>query len=409
MLTNLNLKNKITDLFKPMSKKDKINLIATIVLIATLILLFFQDFLHERTRFFGWINFLIFNSEDGFPRGLAADFIIPFKASLGFSPYENIKILNGDWPLPYGSFAFIIFGILSLFPLYAVLKISYITFLLIFLSLNIRYFSSGKLTDDIRNIFVLTFATYPLLFLMEGLNIESYTFILASLGVTCYHNKKTNWASFFLVLATAIKLYPALFFIFYLKDKKYKEFIISAFVGITFFLSCFLAFNGTFIEQVNSFATQLQMVSKDEFDHIDGLSLCRNLTTFATKLFHSATAGKLFYFIFSCSFLLLTFFTILTKNLVKWKELMLLLVPIFLLPQMSFDYKLIFLFLPLYFFANEEGEPLDFIFAIIFAILLIHNKNFFGGSEERGINWVCLLAMYFLITFTTKKPLIKIK
>jgi hypothetical protein len=62
-------------------------------------------------------------------------------------------------------------------------------------------------------------------------------------------------------------------------------------------------------------------------------------------------------------------------RLQKWEQVMLLLIPVFLLPSISFDYKLISIFIPLSLFINKEDvHQYDGKFLILFSLLLIPKK-----------------------------------
>ncbi len=60
---------------------------------------------------------------------------------------------------------------------------------------------------------------------------------------------------------------------------------------------------------------------------------------------------------------------------VLWRKVTLLVCALNLLPIVSGDYKLLYLFVPLYLFINkEELHRMDWVYAVLFSLLLIPEK-----------------------------------
>ncbi len=79
-----------------------------------------------------------------------------------------------------------------------------------------------------------------------------------------------------------------------------------------------------------------------------------------------------------------------------WKNIMLITAAMIVLPYISCDYKLIYCFLPLYFFFKEKREKSDLIYLILFILILIPKKYYiFQGIETDAVSRVCSLMNIF--------------
>ena len=101
---------------------------------------------------------------------------------------------------------------------------------------------SGKI-DSITNTVVFTFCTFPILFLIDRANFESFVFIFLCIFIYLYQKGKINYAIIPLAIAISMKLFPAIFLILLFSDRKYKQIlwtIFSVFVLLCFLLSFYM-------------------------------------------------------------------------------------------------------------------------------------------------------------------------
>ena len=81
------------------------------------------------------------------------------------------------------------------------------------------------------------FFSYPFLFTIDRGNIEAFCFIFVGMFLISFLQKRFYLAIFFLALASALKLYPCVFAVLFIKNKQYKYCIMAGVCTllITFF------------------------------------------------------------------------------------------------------------------------------------------------------------------------------
>jgi len=362
-------------------KKNKINCITTIALIGTFIAIYFHYVFMGHYLDLGWP----INAFGQPPEFFANDFTRTFQLTKDLSPYQDMtRVYSGNDSVAYGPFGFLFFSFFHWLPsMNRALFLFYCIFTIIFFCINYNFFSiknQTSLLENIKNTFIITFITFPFLFAIDRGNIEIYVFLFSFFGVYAYFKNNIKTASFFLILATAIKIYPGIFFLFYLRDKKYKEFFYAFIAGVLFVLICFSFFKGSLLYQIESFYGQLQLVNEKCLLSVSSCKALNITPIFKRIVFYISPALYseyivMLYNIFSFILLLFTFAIIYTKRLQKWQELTLFVILIFFIPALSVRYKLLFIFIPIYYFLEEntldKGKVYNIFYSISFGLMLI--------------------------------------
>jgi hypothetical protein len=177
-------------------------------------------------------------------------------------------------------------------------------------------------------------------------------------------------AALFLGLASAMKLYPCVFALLFIKDKQYKPVFFSAILTVLLSFISILFFNGSIMENILGLVNELSRFSKAM---IGGVSA----SIFFRHWFYINPNKFLLIFNFSAflSIIGISWF-ILKKDLELWESTMLLVSLTILLMPVSFLYKLISITFPLLFFVNSiKYSKYDFFISILFALILIPKQD----------------------------------
>jgi len=287
--------------------------------------------------------------------------------------------------------------------------------LLIFLSLSlgfIIYYFWNNLQGDTRiesllNTLVFSLFSFPVLFLIDRANFESFVFVFLAAFMYFYQKGEINYAVIPLALAISMKLFPAIFFILLFSDRKYKQILWTILLVILITLcSSWILYGGiseAFSNQFgNSSFYQENYVIKDggfDFGHsLFGFIKC---FIYSFKLNIEIKSILTPYLILVILLAILVSIFVVLYEKVLWKKVALLVVAMCLLPHVSADYKLIYLFIPLCLYLDSEsGDKVhalspkknclvniiyfDYCYLILFGLLLIPKnyrlfKNIYDG------------------------------
>lgn len=371
-----------------MNKSKKLLILSTIILIGFVFGVFYHYILSQYMNKGYILSTFLFD-----PKSFFCDFqaILPFIRD--FAPYQKPDLWINYFPLAY----------LILFP-FSLIKnpiISYLIFasgfVIFFVGVNIKFLACQNLTklQNFQNIFMIVFMSYPVLYLLDRGNFDMFLFVMLSLFVLAFNSKKYVVSSVCLAVVNAIKPFSWLFLLLFLIQKRYKEFFLSILLTVLMVVIGFLIFKGHFFDQLNVLFQNLLLFKKTYvLQDFYATGMTNNSSLFmALKLFVSKTTPT---FLFSSDIFaknyayvssILTLITIIFawREKVFWKQLTLIACNMLLIPYVAFDYKLTFLFIPLWFFINsEEKSKFDLTYIILFALLLIPKNiilfNYVVGS-----------------------------
>lgn len=388
-----------------MNKEEKVFLLSNIVLVGFLIALIFHYFCANILQLGDPFNtFLLY------PKWFIADIKNITDASLYLKPFSKPDSMVNYFPLTY----------FFLFP-FALLKnyfIEYAIFLSVFLCFfsyqNYKNFSCKGFSklQIFQNIFILTFMTYPFLYLLERGNLDMLLIILLTFSIYAFFNKKYLKSSILLAIINSIKPFCLPFLLLFIYEKRWKELIINISITTLLVIGGFLFLHDNFLTQIAGFKTNLALYEQEFLYHpLNGTSTCSSLFQSLKLIYYhvgiiaTPFLVKIYGFILFLGTLFTTYFA--WKEAVFWKKIALLTLYMSVFPYIIFDYKLIFLFIPLWFFVNsEEKSRFDLIYTIFFGLLLIPKKQliFFPINDFSTIaNPVILLCFMGLIIFEQLK------
>lgn len=218
-------------------------------------------------------------------------------------------------------------------------------------------FSSGFLYQIVRaNVIILS-----LLFLMCFIfGKDSKNRTIRELALIC------------LAIAAAIKIYPALFGLILIKEKRYSEGLRAAIYGVIVFFVPFF-FTGGLIHGFSLMISNLRNLSESTSGLGFGYSvnIGNTIKLVLAYMGINPSVSHLTAGIASNSLLVLDLFSFFFLK-ESWKVCGLLASLMILYPSTSYQYTLIFMIIPLMFFLDKGGKakPVDYIYAALFLFML---------------------------------------
>jgi hypothetical protein len=247
---------------------------------------------------------------------------------------------------------------------------------------------TDKILDSIQNAFIILFMSYPFLFAIQTANVEIITFMCVSLFFVFYKRNRLL-SLIFLAYATSMKVFPGIFIVLLLLEKRYKDIFLTCIFTILFTLLPLLIFDGGFNQGIGNYIVHLKqsqqmyvdlMIVSGAGNHY-GHSLLNGLRVAFPSLFPSMGPIMFPYQIFVVAISLLMFGYLVFFEKIFWKKIAILVMLMDLLPFTSTDYKLLYIFLPLFLFINHSKKSRsDAIFIILFSLLLIPKDYFYFNN-----------------------------
>jgi len=309
----------------------------------------FRDFLNmlDYRSFFSWL----------FKNDAAANAIFPVMGWL-ISPFSAIKNHNTSLTIFLG------------------ISITFIT-------LTTWYQIKGKsVTINIRYLFVLTFMSFPVLFLLDRANFEIFVYIFLFGFVFFYVNNWYYLSVLMLSLAICLKIFPAVFLVLFVSDKKYVEALLT--VLLTMGLTVIPLSLSTFGLERSLAAIASNLDSYNKLYALKDMGLDFGHSAFGllkVLLYRLHLQDSIAYCLRPYTLVVLCLFIIVSCHIIfvetqLWKKVMLLVASMCLFPHVSADYKLLHIYIPMFLFLNTpDKDRNDFLYALLFSLLLIP-KNY---------------------------------
>lgn len=230
---------------------------------------------------------------------------------------------------------------------------------------------------------LILFFSLPVLFLIDRGNYLIFSFMFLYMFITFYHNPKfKNLSLIFLALAISLKIYPIVFLLLLLSDRRYKDILKVLFFTTILSVIPLLFFKGGFVENLiacfNNIVTFSGGYVNPLLELIYTISF-QALFKIPTMLFSNGLLIYDFSFysnlILLFGWLLIAFFVFFEKSFFK-KVLIITIASIFLIP-ISYIYNLIYLFIPIMLFLKTKEEIKNEKFYLIFLGLLLIPKSYY--------------------------------
>lgn len=289
------------------------------------------------------------------------------------SPYRDGKFHNVQFP-----FGQRLAQSFTIFPHNIGLAVFFTIFVSFFLCVNYSNLKISIKEQTIKNVFIFSFLTYPFLFVVDRANIEVFVFIFLYMFIHFYRTQKILLSIVFLSCAISMKLFPAVFVILLLSDRKYKEAVYTCFLVILISMLGYFSYDGNIVENIRAHMANLNWYSMVYSIGNEGLYFGNSLWG-PVKLMiigsgikcTPALATKVYSISVMILFAIISVY-IIFKEKIFWKKIALLVFSMNLFPFVSGDYKLIHIFLPLFLFINDENKNrFDWLYAVLFGLLMV--------------------------------------
>lgn len=358
-----------------MEKENKITLISTIVVIGFFFAVVYHYFLSYYMGLKAPFDSFVFPSYKAF-----CDFLELLPLIRDFAPYSETSIWIAYFPLSYiilYPFALIKNGMVA----YSIFAGGFLSFLA-YINTKILYSKAFSKLQNFQNIFILTFLSYPVLYNLDKGNFDMFLFILLALFVYFFKKEKYMSAAVLLALENAIKPGAVLFLLLLLFKRKYKEFFVSISLTAFLIIGGFLVLKGGFFNQISVYIQNLapfKLAYVYNEDSNLGLMFTSSIFMPLKWLFCQVSSDplmttrefdKIYSIVSNILSIAMIYFIWREKSF--WKQIMLLTLSMLVFPYLIYDYKLIFLFIPLLLFINtKEKSRFDIAYALLFSLLLI--------------------------------------
>lgn len=320
--------------------------------------------------------------------------------------------------------------ILDVFSHIHPVQFSLFIFLSIFLLLFMFYAyqnlrSNQNTVDTINSVVVCTFMTYPVLFTVHTGNIEAVIFLFLCLFIYLYQSGKFALSSLPLAAIISMKIFPGVFLVLFVADKKYKELLLTLAMIFILSFSSLLIFDGGIRSGFGNYWGHFQASQKMYFDlmvlggsgNVFAHSLLNGLRILLLGDFPPMQKVLLPYMLFTLFIFTLVSLFIIFVERVFWKRVALLVICMCLLPYTSTDYKLLHFFIPLFLFINykktafDKVEPFEPLYLILFALLLIpKNYYYLHNDPYTSINNILnpmIMIMLLIMIVKSRWPIVK--
>lgn len=381
-----------------MEKSRKITLFATIILVGFAFGVFYHYYLtyYSPKQYVGVYNSFLYPASYAF-----CDFFGAFPFIKDLKPYQSVNSWMVYFPFAYIfilPFAYIKNKVLA----YSIYLSGFLIYLIY---TNTKMFSCKNLTklQNFQNIFIITLLSYPVLYCLDKGNFDIYLFVLLGFWAYAFQKEKYGLSAVLLALINAMKPFTVFFLLFYFMKKRYKEFFFS--IALTAFLvvvSFLLIPDSKTLELSNFlFSLKYYKASYTQTNYI-GMGFISSLyMPMKALMLHFSTAPKdvkIFnaFYDYLCSFLTIITLVFVWREKTFWKQLTLLICNFLLLPYCTYDYKFIFLFIPIWMFVNQKEKfKTDWAYLILFALLFIPKNVIISLPLIHGTydNWLSLSAI----------------
>lgn len=312
------------------------------------------------------------------PQAAFKDFYDPHYMCRGWNPYFEPY----SFPFNYFPLAGVLFGIAGRLPrdfAYGVAVAAFLTPLILMASRQLR---GRNAYESATNALVVTLLTYPVLFTLDRGNCEGLLFVCLC-GSVLMSDRRPILKSLLLAIPIGMKVYPAVFLVLLLSERKYKQIALTIAWVVGFSAASLLCFKSGYAASLAHIYGGFDFYktwplfgwNHAVFNHTGLFMPLKVLLVTLDDHVCRITFWEEFKMGYRWASLVL--FGLLTLYIVfieqeRWKKVALLVFAMLLLPEMAAAYKLIHILLPLFLFVNaaRPGKR-DFFYVCMFSLLLV--------------------------------------
>lgn len=396
-----------------MSKEKRISVLILIILLGFCVSVFYHYALGVYDGKGYPYNTFLFVPSDRF-----SDFSRVVQANQNLNPYFGPHHMFQYPFLNFMGFAFSLIPLSYAIPIFIILVTEFMIMACLY-SLK----TEGQPTNW-TNVLILSLLTFPFLFEIDRGNFDGILFIFMALFMFSFTKEKFTLSAIFLSLAIAMKPFPAVFLLLFLAEKKFKEAIIAVTSTAVVSLISLLSFQGGFWANLSA---ALSIARFPDAIGSSGYFEANNFVFHSMSLFtmfkvyfieagiihtiNMSSFASLYIKVVLLAFIPITLYVIFIEKEL-WKRAAILSIVMVIFPQISGDYRLLYMFIPLFLFlTNETTSKSDPFYVILFGMLLIPKNYYFfpntmtdGGYLDFSIsyptNFLIMILMLVSIMLT---------
>lgn len=363
-----------------LTQEEKASLVKLVVLVGFSVAVFYH---YVHSAYWGQrypINTFLFRPSLAF-----TDFFVLLRINGQFNPYFNP--IHPSMHYPFLNF---VFGLLDELSYGYALTLYFLLILIPLFIIAWILLPAPNRFEHWAGVLIITFLTYPLLFTLDRGNPEGFVLVLLLLFVYLFQRQHLFLSALLLSMATALKVFPVVFFFLYLEKREFKA--LAAAVLLTGFLTLgsLAAFEGGFWNNLRFVGTGENFVD-EQLSHLLGSTnqVQRGVSLFTAFKMVFIWLGKLpdpegmatllrAYFIFAGLLASGLIAYAAFRERIFWKRITMLVCVMLLCPHISAEYKLIHIITPcLLFMAELKRSSFDWLYALFFGALLIPKQYYF--------------------------------
>jgi hypothetical protein len=397
-----------------MEKRDRVRLLASIILVGFLAAVAFHGTLRLVFHAGYPQNTFLFRPDDRFN-----DFYNPIRGSADRDPYNPDRILYIGGYFPFGYLVTYLFSriepeqrSLTLF------LVSFLALLGVYIASALAGTPSPHGVKSRLSIFgyalCIAYLAYPTIFLVDRANFDAVVFVLIAGFALLYQRGNVALAVAILSPAIAMKGYPAILLTLPLIDRRFKELMLACLLTCLLSLGALAVFSDGLVVEAHKMLVSFQRASAIAFD---GGSLVRfNSSLYTALLYILGRAGvdPAYSPIFDVGYLVMiaSVWAACTVALRRWSapfwaRLSVVTALMILLPPSSADYRLIMLYPALMAFLNNSVTNKDDWFQILVFGLLMVPKAYLILESDINMGLLLnplLLAALLVSTLALVRP-----
>ena len=379
----------------------KVNIITAIVFLGFFISIFYHYYISR----FLHLNYYPYNTFFYKPKARFNDFYVTYNSSGQLNPFAHET--SNYFPFFYFVMYFFTFFSMkvSLFTFFGI----FIAFLAVYLY---RYMPVRNKLYNLITVAILTCLSYPVIFDLERGNVEPWVFMPMVMFMILYIKEKYIWSVIFLSAAVSFKLYPALFVMLFIIDRKYMLALYTGICSGIMTLVSLVLFKVPVIESIRDLKAIMTTHSWVLKGGTIALQHSVSLYVPVKLMFYNALAKlpvaphhfayedaiNKYYLMISAPIFVIVILFLLRYKLDLWKRVCIIIMLFTLLPQISFEYKLMHLFIPILLFIHSDSNSrMNLVYCVLFGLLLIPKDYMIIASDLSIAPVIDSLLMFLFI------------
>jgi len=271
--------------------------------------------------------------------------------------------------------------------------------------------------------FILVALSYPVIFAIDRTNPELLLFVFVAGFFYFLYKRESPWlAALMLAMAIAFKLYPATLLLLLLAERRFAVLVrtVMLALGLTVLGAVLLAVLGhrSLLElwQMSSnekaIYQQVMVIEGNGIQHGHSLWGLLRLPGFLSDTTVLGWQTTLYSVVVVMIFVLLAV-QVVFREKERWKRVLLCVAPALLLPFVSADYTLIWMYFPLVFFVNAPRvSRWDVLYIVLFGVLLVPVDYYYLSTDNYGVSIsvvvypLALLALIAMAVFDRRPSMV---